>query len=219
VNNVAKALASVVAAQCPTSGGTCADAVKVSDGPPPAGGDQPGFLSTGDLPPVGSTPAPWVATPVEPPAEDFTGSQCETVNWSTVGATDKSSRIYLLQDTPGFFGLNDIVVTTKDEAAAKKLVEKVRKDWTTCKERKLTATVPTPTKVTGVAAESAPVVGYTAEVRQKAGDTTTRYRVGIASVGTKVVFTFLNPVKGLDLTTDQWNLVAVRAAQRATQTS
>jgi hypothetical protein len=220
VNAVTQALASVVTTQCTAAGGTCPSTVSTKDGPPPAGGDEPGFLSTGDLPPVGSATAPWVGTPVEAPSADFTGSQCESVNWSTTSATDKSSRVYLLQDVPGIFGLNEIVLTARDAASASKLVDKVRSDWTSCKERKLTATVGSPTKVTGVAsADGTAITGWTTEVEQKAGSTTTRFRVGIASSGDKVAFVFLNPQKGLDVDGDDWNTVAVRAVQRATQQS
>ncbi|GAB2588076.1 hypothetical protein [Microlunatus antarcticus] len=217
VNDVTKAVASVVTGQCGPAGGACATTVSTKDGPPPAGGDEPGFLATGDLPPVGSVTAPWVGTPVQAPSEDFSGSQCESVNWSTTAATAKSSRVYLLQDVPGIFGLNEIVLTVKDADTASKLAEKVRSDWSSCKERKLTATVDSPTKVTGVAAEGAAVTGWTTEVEQKAGGTTTRFRVGIASSGDKVAFVFLNPQKGLDVDGDDWNTVAVRAVQRATQ--
>ncbi|GAA3572054.1 hypothetical protein GCM10022197_30910 [Microlunatus spumicola] len=220
VNDVTKALSSVVATQCTAAGGTCPTTVSTKDSPPPAGGDEPGFLATGDLPPVGSNTAPWVGTPVEAPSEDFSGSQCESVNWSTTAATDKSSRVYLLQDVPGIFGLNEIVLTARDAASATKLVDKVRSDWSSCKERKLTATVDSPTKVTGVAsADGTPVTGWTTEVEQKAGSTTTRFRVGIAASGDKVAFVFLNPQKGLDVDGDDWNTVAVRAVQRATQQS
>lgn len=219
VNQVAKALATVVNAQCSGAGGACANAIAVNDGPPPVGGDEPGFLATGDLPPVSKQPAPWVATPAEAPQQDFTGSSCETVNWTTLPAKDKFSRVYLLQDVPGFFGLNEIKVTTKDKATATRLVDKIRGDWTSCEKRKLTASVSQPVKVTGVGAQGATITGYTATVSQKAGDTTARYRVGIAAAGDQVAFTFLNPVGGLDMTTDQWNQVAVRAVQRATQIS
>ena len=219
VNAVTQAVASVVTTQCATAGGACATSPTTKDGPPPVGGDEPGFLSTGDLPPVGSTTAPWVGTPVEAPSEDFTGSQCESVNWSTTAATDKNSRVYLLQDVPGIFGLNEIVLTAKDADTASKLADKIRGDWTTCKERKLTATVDSPTKVTGVAAEGASVSGWTTEVSQKAGSSTTRFRVGIASSGDKVAFVFLNPQKGLDVDGDDFNVLTVRAVQRATQQS
>jgi hypothetical protein len=219
VNKVTSAVASVVTGQCGPAGGTCATTVSTKDGPPPVGGDEPGFLNVGDLPPVGSTTAPWVGTPVEPPSADFTGSQCESVTWSTTAATSTSSRVYLLQDVPGIFGLNEISLTVKDAATASKLVDKIRGDWSSCKERKLTATVDSPTKVTGVAADGAAVTGWTTVVEQKAGSTVTRFRVGIASSGDKVTFVFLNPQKGLDVDGDDWNVVAVRAVQRATQES
>ena len=217
VNTVTQALASTVAVQCGPAGGTCPTTITTKDAPPPAGGDEPGFLTTGDLPPVGATTAPWVGTPVEAPSADFSGSQCESVNWSTTAATSKASRVYLLQDVPGIFGLNQIALTSRDATAASKLVDKVRTDWTSCKERKLTATVDKPTKVSGVAADGTAVTGWTTEVEQKAGSTVTRFRVGIASSGDKVAFVFLNPQKGLDVTAADWNTVAVRAVQRATQ--
>lgn len=219
VNTVARATASVVGAQCAPAGGTCATAVSTKDGPPPAGGDEPGFLAVGDLPPVGSSTAPWVGTPVEPPSADFTGSQCESVSWSTTAATTTSSRVYLLQDVPGIFGLNEISLTVKDATTASRLVDKIRTDWASCKERKLTATVDAPTRVTGVAADGAAVSGWTTQVEQKAGTSITRFRVGIASSGNKVTFVFVNPQKGLDVAADDFNVVAVRAVQRATQQS
>jgi len=219
VNQVVKAVASVVAVQCGPAGGTCATTVSTKDGPPPVGGDEPGFLSVGDLPPVGVSTAPWVGTPVEPPSADFTGSQCESVTWSTTASTSDSSRVYLLQDVPGIFGLNEVSLTVKDADTASKLVDKVRSDWSTCKERKLTATVDSPTKVTGVAADGAAVTGWTTQVEQKAGSAVTRFRVGIASSGDKVTFVFLNPQRGLDVDGDDWNTVAVRAVQRAVQQS
>ncbi len=217
VNTVAAALATVVNSQCAKAGGACANQLTVSDGPPPAGGDEPGFLTLGDLPPVGKNRAPWIAAPVEAPEADFAGSSCETVSWDTVAAQKKTTRVYLLEGVPGVFGLNEIKLTTKDPAAAQKLVQTIRSDWTSCAKRKLTATVTTPVPVTGVGAGKAPITGYTATVEQKAGDTTTRYRVGIAATGDQAVFTFLNPTDGLDLSQDQWNEVAVRAVQRATQ--
>ena len=118
---------------------------------------------------------------------------------------------------PGIFGLTEIVLTEKDASTASKLVDKIRSDWSSCKERKLTATVDSPTKVTGIAGDGSAVTGYTTEVEQKAGSTTTRFRVGIAASGDKVAFVFLNPQKGLDVDADDWNVVAVRAVQRATQ--
>ena len=62
------------------------------------------------------------------------------------------------------------------------------------------------------------MTGWTATVSQKSADGTQRYRVGIVSSGTKVAYTFLNPLPGgYDLTEAEWDRVAVRAGQRMTQ--
>jgi hypothetical protein len=54
-------------------------------------------------------------------------------------------------------------------------------------------------------------------VSQKSIDGTHKYRVGIVSAGKKVVYTFLNPRDDYDFTDRQWDTVAVRAGERATQ--
>src|SRR4029453_7962044 len=85
ISDVAKALGQVNNAQCGPAGGECGGTADVKKGPPPMGGDEPGFLATGDLPPpAGAKIAPWVAAPVELPKDEFKGSQCENVNWETV---------------------------------------------------------------------------------------------------------------------------------------
>ena len=123
ISAVAKALAQVNGKQCDPAGGACRSDPLVKDGPPPIGGDEPGFFTSGDLPPAGRKVYPWVATPVEPPKDDFLGSQCEGVNWATIAAKSKSSRVYLIQESgKNFFGLNEVVLTMKDAKAAGKQV-------------------------------------------------------------------------------------------------
>jgi hypothetical protein len=41
--------------------------------------------------------------------------------------------------------------------------------------------------------------------------------VGIVSAGPKVIYTFLNPRGDYDFSNHQWDTVAVRGGQRATQ--
>ena len=49
------------------------------------------------------------------------------MNWATVPAESKSSRVYLVPDSgTNFFGLNEIVLTTKDAKAAGKQVDKIK---------------------------------------------------------------------------------------------
>jgi hypothetical protein len=217
VTGVAKALGAVIAAQCPAADGKCDHGPSVKAGPPPLGGDVPGFLATGDLPPAGQADESWVATPVEKPSESFLGSQCETVTWPRVDATKAGTRVYLVASSTKF-GLNDIVLTMKTEKAAQDLVAKIKSDLNSCAKRKLTAKVSSPAQVKGVGAQGATVTGWTSEVSQKATNGTQRYRVGIVSSGKKVAYTFLNPLGGgYDLSQDEWDMVAVRAGQRMTQ--
>ena len=169
ISAVAKALAEVNKVQCGPAGGECGGTPSVKDGPPPLGGDQPGFLATGDLPPAGAKPAPWTATEIELPKGEFKGSQCEkSVNWATVSAKSKSSRVYLIPDSgTKFFGLNEIVLTTKDAKAAGRIVDKLRSDLTKCEKTVLTATVSKPKKVTSIGAQNTKITGWTATVWHK----------------------------------------------------
>lgn len=217
LTGVAKALGAVVRGQCEAAGGRCAATPVLEAAPPPLGGDVPGFLAAGDLPPAGQADESWVATPVEQPDEGFLGSQCETVTWTRTGAEDTASRVYLVPSSTTF-GLNEIVLTMKSDKAAAGFVSKIRADLRSCSKRQLTAEVSKPRKVSGVGASAAPVTGWTATVAQKTTEGTQRYRVGIVSSGTKVAYTFLNPLGGgYDLTAEEWDLVAVRAGQRMTQ--
>jgi hypothetical protein len=217
VTGVAKALGAAIAAQCPAADGKCDHSPSVKAGPPPLGGDVPGFLATGDLPPAGQADESWVATPVEKPSEDFLGSQCETVTWSRVDAAKASTRVYLVASSTKF-GLNDIVLTMKTDKAASDFVAKIKSDLESCKKRTLTPTVSFPAQVKGVGAQGATVAGWTSTVSQTATNGTQRYRVGIVSSGKKVAYTFLNPLAGgYDLTQDEWDMVAVRAGERMTQ--
>lgn len=215
---VAKAAGAVLDTQCSVAGGSCSDEPEAQDGPPPLGGDQPGFLASGDLPPEGEDLARWAGTtPSEPDQDLLRGSGCETVNWSKVEAESASHRTYLLSDGSNRFGLDEVVVTAANEAAATKLAEKVRDDWKNCGGRQLTASVSTIAEVEGPGAQSVDVRGWTTQVTQKADNKTTAYRVGIVTAGPKVAFLFLNPQPDLDLTPEQFDTVTVRAGQRATQ--
>ena len=215
---VAKVLVAVTAAQCESTGGSCGGEASVKDGPPPLGGDEPGFLALGDLPPAGSQVSPWVADAVSTPKEDFLGSGCEGVFWTTLDSEEKNSRIYLYQDSgDAFFGVNEIVLTMKDDKTATKLAGKIKSNIAGCKKRKLTATVSGPAKVSSTGAEDSDVAGWTSTITQKSTKGPQKYRVGIVATGSKVIYTFLNPKGEFDFTNEQWDAVALRAGERATQ--
>jgi hypothetical protein len=215
---VAEVLATVVGKQCGPAGGKCGGDPQVRVGPPPLGGDQPGFLAAGDLPPVAASVSPWNAAPIELPHEDFVGSSCENVDWSTVAAEARSSRVYLHPDSgTAYFGVNQIILTQKDEKSAKALVEKIKTNLEECKKRRLTATVSDPKKVAGIGTKGIAISGYTATVEQKGTQGSDEFRVGIVQAGTKVAYSFANPKGDFDFTDSQWNTISVRAGERVTQ--
>lgn len=216
VAKVAQALAAVTNAQCDAAGGRCSTNVAATVGPPPPGGDQPGFLAAGDLPPVGRPDATWEPTAPGPPAADFAGSGCETVNWAKVPARLSRARTYLHSDDKAL-GIDEIIETLGGDRNAEALVAKVKADLDGCERRKLTATLSHVSPVTGTGAGGSAVRGWTATVVQKSTDGKDRYRVGIVSAGRRTVFVFFNPQPKLDLIEAQWTAATLRAGQRATQ--
>jgi hypothetical protein len=218
VDKVALATGDAINVQCKVAVGACATAVATKAAPPPAAGDVPGFLAASDLPPVGTGPISWVGNkPAAPDSDVLKGSGCETVDWAKQAAVTRSWRTYLLENSTSKFGLDEVILTTKSPAEAAKLVDKVRKDWADCSKRVLTATVEKAQKVSAVGAQNIAIGGWTTLVSQDAGNATTRFRVGIAAAGTKVVFTFVNPQDKLDFSHAEFAHVTARAAQRATQ--
>jgi hypothetical protein len=216
--SVAKALGQVNNGLCTAAGGECGDQPKVTVGPPPMGGDEPGFLAQGDLPPAGPKVYSWVATDVVPPEKDFKGSGCESVNWTTEEAKSRSSRVYLSQESgKNFVGLDEIVLTTKNAKAANKLVDEIKSNFSRCKRVQLTADVTRSQDVKSIGAQKTKISGWTAVVNQKTTQGTAKYRVGVVAAGPKVIYTFLNPRDQYDFTHSQWDIVAVRAGERATQ--
>jgi hypothetical protein len=218
VESVAKALGKVNTGLCTAAGGECGDQPTLTDGPPPLGGDVPGFLAHGDLPPAGPKVYPWVATEVVLPNKELRGSGCERVNWTTEEAKSRSHRVYLLQDSgKNFVGLDEVVLTTKNAKAADKLVDKIKSNLSRCKRVQLTAEVTRSQEVKSTGAQKTEISGWTAVVTQKSTQGKARYRVGVVSAGPKVIYTFLNPRGEYDFTNRQWDIVAVRAGERASQ--
>jgi hypothetical protein len=218
ISKVASALARATAAQCGKAEGACPGKLSVKAAPPPIGGDQPGFLAAGDLPPVGQTSSLWVGDVPDVPRADFVGAQCENVTWSTTPATARTARTYLLeQGADAGFGLDEIILTMKNDKAAKKFVSDLRSTVEKCPKRKLTASVPSAKSVSGSGAKGTKIDGWAVTVTQKVSNGSLKYRLGAVAAGPKVVYTFLSPKGKFDLSDDEWRTVAVRAGQRATQ--
>lgn len=217
VDKAVRTVAAAVNRQCTAAGGACAKQTADKAGPPPVG-DQPGYLSGGDLPTPGDQAGPWFAD--EP--RNLTGPQhdstCETADLSKVAGGRAVSRTFLVDGDSGDFGLDEYMVTLKSEAEAKKLAKKFVDDWKSCEKRKITPKVEDPAKIKGTGAKDAEINGWVSEIKVPTSNANSRtFRVGVAWVGPKVVYTFLSPTKNLDITEGDWKRVTVRAAERATQ--
>lgn len=219
LSDVVKAFSKSINRQCKAAGGKCAVAPKAAAGPPPMGGDKPGFLATADIPPVGKTGSIWGGdTPGE---ADVVGSGCEGVNFETMSEPKaKTSRTYLIDDpaAPSEFGIDQVILTMKDKKAAKALVNKIRDNIEGCASSTPTANVSGTESVKGTGASKIAIRGGVALVSQKVNATTTaNYRVGVIYAGNKVVYTFLPTKDEFDFTELEWERLTIRAGERVTQ--
>lgn len=212
-----KTAAAAVNRQCTAAEGACAKTTADKAGPPPVG-DQPCYLSGGDLPAPSVSAGAWFADEPQNLTEPQHTSGCETADLSKVAGGRAVYRTFLVDGDSGNFGLDQYMVTLKSETEAKKLAQTFVEDWEDCRERKITPTVQDPTKIKGTGAKDAKISGWITEVKVPTNDSETRtYRVGVAWVGPKLVFTFLSPTDKLDIDKSDWKRVTVRAAERATQ--
>src|SRR5690606_8866697 len=146
------------------------------------------------------------------------GSGCETADLSKVSGGRAVSRTFLVEGDAGDFGLDQYVVSMKSAKEAEKLAKKFRDDWEDCRERKVTPTVEDPAKIKGVGAKNAKITGWVSLIKVPTNESESRtYRVGVAWVGSKLIFAFLSPTQALDISANDWMRVTVRAAERATQ--
>jgi hypothetical protein len=207
--------------QCTGAVGICASDPSVEDGPPPIGGDQPGFLAVADIPLPENGKGTWGGLDPGSPADVVT-SGCENVEFGDLPAENRVARSYVLADNPKgmprTFGLDQIILSmaTQDEADA--LADQIATSIRDCEDRLPTAQTSGVRKISGTGARGTEIAGIAATVEQQVTvDRTSTYRVGVVAAGNKVVYTFLPKSKDWDLTRSQFESLTVRAGERATQ--
>lgn len=222
IDRAGKALATVTNQQCSRVAGVCATGATLQPAPPPVGGDQPGYLNSTDFPVIAKASGTWEGTEPTNKVDPATSSQCEGVKFSSAENLQSEGQVtYLMRDEPSVaatFGIDEIVLTMKDEKAASALAKKVSDNIKGCEKKQLTAKVSKGQAVEGTGAKSAKVRGYAYTVAFELDKSTVTYRVGISSVGNKVIYTFLPTDKNFDFTDEQWTDLNVRAGMRASQT-
>ncbi len=220
-SDLANVAAAALSRGCGGELGTCPGSISVATSPPPAG-NPAGWLVPADLPRITPGAGRWGAT--EPKTTlDVVGSLCEVINLKSVSGTQSvGQRTLLLADdsnAPQGFGVDQVVYTFADAKGVSTLASKLDKNLTGCADRAPTASVKEGPTVKGTGANAEKISGSTYLVTQKTGTNTVVFRVAVVSVGNRLVYLLANPSTSFDFSNSDWAKVAVRAGERASQSS
>jgi hypothetical protein len=212
--------ATTVTAVCSSSGGSCTASPAATAGVPPTT-SVPGWLAVSDLPRVTVGMGRWNA-PAPKTTVTSAGSACENVTFATVaGPNQRRQRTYLLtEDTkaPKNFGLDEIILDFDTPDAATAFVATLKTAIDACPSRTPTAKLGTEGPVTAAGSNGEAITGFWRALSQSTNPTTTyNFRLGVAVVGTRVVYLLANPSATYDYTDADWSAITARAGQRATQ--
>lgn len=215
---VVKAAAAVVGRECRSGGGKCPAQQTVVDAPPPAAGEV-GWLLPVDLPRVSPNAGAWSATKLQPVSGTI-GTGCENLDLATfVGPTQRGQRTYALTQDPAVpadFGMDEVILKFANPKAAEQATTTLSDNLTGCTKRSITATVTGVKTVTGNG-QNAAVTGKVLKISQKKTSGSITFRVAVAQVGSRLVYLRLNPTSDFDFGDGDWQVIALRAAQRASQ--
>lgn len=215
---VAEAAARPVARQCTRAQGSCQAAPKASPQPVPAAG-TPGWLIQPDLPRVTPGAGSWQAT--EPMAVSSKGSFCEAVTLATVtGPQGREQRQYLMADdtaAPQNYGVDEVLFTFAKPEEATAFATKLATNLAQCPQRVVTAKVSQNASFTTKQGSDTINASQVLVSHDQGGGQTLLFRVGVLSVGRHVVYLGSNPSKSYDLGQENFRLVLLRAAHRASQ--
>ncbi len=220
-SDLANAAAAALSRGCGGALGTCPGSISVATSVPPAGNPL-GWLVPADLPRITPGAGRWAAT--EPnPSLNVVGSLCEGTDLKAVSGTQSvAQRTLLLADdssAPQGFGVDQVVYSFAEAKGVSTLASKLDKNLSGCPDRAPTASVKEGPAVKGTGANGAKISGSTYLVTQKTGTNTVVFRVAVMSVDTRLVYLLANPSTSFDFVDADWARVALRAGQRASQTS
>jgi hypothetical protein len=218
--DLATVAARALSRQCGGEQGTCPGAPVVASEPPPPGNPW-GWLVAADLPRITPGAGRWAA-PEPKTVLNVVGSQCEALNLKTVTGAKAAQRTLLLADdsaAPDGFGVDQVVYTFADTAAAASFAKKLQKNIAGCPDRAPTATVAEGPTVKGAGADETKIAGATYLITQKTETNTVVFRVAVMTVDTRVVYLLANPSTTFDFNDSDWAKLSVRAGQRASQST
>lgn len=218
------ALGQSVNRQCGPAVGLCtAPTTSIAIGVPPAGGEQPGFLTSGDIPRVTPGSGTWRGNPPGTQIDVQDGSSCEAVDLGSVGGSSitRQQRTYLLRNdaaAPPQFGIDQVVLSMGSEEEARELVNRINTNMSSCRTRTLTSQMTEEAPLSTPGQDGVEIRGHWYVVESKIDQAQSqKYRVGVFSAGDKFVYLRSNPTATFDFTDEAWIGVNLRAGERITQ--
>lgn len=204
---------------CGPSDGACPTTPEFRPALVPAA-EPAGWLIPSDLPRLRPGAGLWNArTPAQVTTQ---GTGCENLPLATEpGPLERSQRTFLLtQDeaTPGAFGLDELVFDFGDQETAQEFTQRLVTNIAGCDDRVMTAEVSEPTEATGVGAAGEQLASQQFLVEQAtSSDASVFFQVAVGTAGQRVTYTMATVTEDYQFTQDQWDAIALRAMQRATQ--
>ncbi len=220
----AKALGQSINRQCGPALGLCmSPTVSVTDGLPPAGGTDPGFLTSGDIPRISPGSGTWRGNPLAASVNVQDGSSCEAVDFGSIGGTGvtRQMRTYLLRNdaaAPPQFGVDQVILTMASAQDATDLAGRIGGNMSSCGTRTLTSQVPKTGAVESTGVDGVEIRGNWYVVTSKIDQAQSQhYRVAVVAAGNRLIYLRSNPTQTFDFTDEAWGHVATRAGERTTQ--
>lgn len=199
--------------QCPSDGVTVSETL-------PLPGDPAGWLEPWDVPRVRAGQGMWTVGP--PSQVSLAGTVCDNIPLATEpGPSDRAQRTYIItQDAEAHeaFGIDEVLFSFADANGAQEFADQLIENNDGCDDRVLAAEVTEIGTVEGTGADDAAVSAKTYLIElETADDATVRFQIAIGAGGTKAVYLLAVVTEDYRFTDEQWNTIALRAAQRATQ--
>ncbi len=205
---------------CEATGGTCPTTPGFAVTPPPAI-TPAGWLIPSDLPRITPTVhSQWTAQP--PGAITIKGTGCEGIALdSEPGPDDRQQRTLLMTgdaNAPEQMGVDELLFTFANEESAKTFGETLANNLANCAKTAKTAKVEGGDPVTGVGMNDLPVSAQLFNISHQTSDTSSTYfQAAVVTAGNKVVYLHATVGAEYRFSADQFNVIALRAGQRATQ--
>lgn len=210
---VAAALSEALEQLCPEDRPGCAGSPTLTAAPPPLSGEEPGFVATVDLPPVGRISDPWVGVDsVDALSTADAPTRCDRASFGRAGATRARSRTFLIPDAevPETFGLTETYGVFASVKAAQRFLREARGRVAGCEERDLTAEVTAEKRET---TRGHDLSAWRFET-QISDTTSVAFRVGFVRVGKVVARLTFVPTSKDDMDPATFEALVRRAGER-----